>query len=289
MAVSIVFFFPPSLLWTLGLIAGSFLAGGCVAGWGFFLKSSTPENERIKTVADLLILSNFLMILCNIVAIHISPLVGLVLSMLMLLGAFLLALKLPADNNVESSDSAEPEKNYISIKWTIMFLCLFIVVITINSGLMYQVVSPAFAHLESLTSWYWALPYIIAIYIMRNLPGTVSRTYILYAAIAMIGLSFIGFMILGRSVASYITVNTLMLGAFGVYDLFWWSILGEMLDFHKNPAQVFGFGLSANVLGILVGGMIGKAILSADMNSPNPHPAGAYCSLCDACSSASFT
>ena len=54
-------------------------------------------------------------------------------------------------------------------------LCLFVVVITINSGLMYQVLTPAFSHLEWLTSWYWAIPYIVALYIMKNLPRKTSR------------------------------------------------------------------------------------------------------------------
>lgn len=72
-AVSIMFFFPPSVFWTVGLIVGSFLAGGCVAAWAFYLKSSTPKNERIKTVADMLILSNILMVLLNMAAIHLSP------------------------------------------------------------------------------------------------------------------------------------------------------------------------------------------------------------------------
>jgi DNA-binding CsgD family transcriptional regulator len=97
-----------------------------------------------------------------------------------------------------------------------------------------------------------------------------NRAYILYVAIAMIGLSFIGFMSLGRGAASYLMVNTLMLGACGVYDLFWWSILGEMLEFHKNPAKVLGIGLSANVLGVLLGGLIGKAITSSNMHFPEP-------------------
>lgn len=97
-ALSVIFFFPPSLLWTFGLIAGSFVAGGCVAAWGFCLKSGTPKNQRIKTVADMLILSNILMILCNMAAIHLSPRIGLALAMLMLLAAFVFALKLPADD-----------------------------------------------------------------------------------------------------------------------------------------------------------------------------------------------
>ncbi len=188
------------------------------------------------------------------------------------LGAFVFALRLPVndDNDTVPSALSKQKENSISIVGLLAFLCLFIVVITINSGLMYQVVNPAFAHLEGLTSWYWAVPYIAALFVMRNLPRRMNRAYILYVAIAMIGLSFIGFMSLGRGVASYLVVNTLMLGACGVYDLFWWSILGEMLEFHKNPAKILGIGLSANVLGVLLGGLIGKAITSANIHSPNP-------------------
>jgi DNA-binding CsgD family transcriptional regulator len=269
-AVSVIFFFPLSVFWTVGIIASSFLAGGCVAAWAFYLKSGTPKNKRIKTVADMLILSNALMILCNMTAIHISGHVGLALSMLMLLFAFAFALKLPVDHDAASPASSERNENPVSIAKLLVFLCLFIAIITINSGLMYQMVNPAFAHLEWLTSWYWALPYIAAIFVMRNLPRQINRAYILYVAIAMIGLSFIGFISLGRGSVSYLVVNTLMLGACGVYDLFWWSILGEMLELHKNPAKILGIGLSANVLGVLLGGLIGKAGTSASIHVPDP-------------------
>jgi DNA-binding CsgD family transcriptional regulator len=269
-AISVVFFFPPSVFWMVGIIAGSFLTGGCVAAWAFYLKSGTPKNERIKTAADMLILSNVLMILCNMAAVHLSPHVALALSMLMLLCAFAFALKLPGDHDAASPTSPERKENPASITNLLVFLCLFIAIITINSGLMYQVINPAFAHLEWLTSWYWALPYIAALFVMRNLPRRMNRTYILYVAIAMIGLSFVGFMGLGRGAASYLAINTLMLGAFGVYDLFWWSILGEMLELHKNPAKILGMGLSANVMGVLLGGLIGNAVISSNIHSPNP-------------------
>jgi DNA-binding CsgD family transcriptional regulator len=268
--VSVIFFFPPSVFWTAGIIAGSFLSGCCVAAWAFYLISGTPKNERIKTIADMLILSNILMILCNMAAIHLSPQIGLALAMFMLLGAFIFALKLPADDSTVSPTHSEQRENPLGIARLLVFLCLFIVIITINSGLMYQVVNPAFMHLEGLSSWYWAVPYIVALFVMRNLPRRMSRAYILYVAIAMIGLSFIGFMSLGRGVASYLLVNTLMLGACGVYDLFWWSILGEMLELHKNPTKILGIGLSANVLGVLLGCLIGSAIKSSNIHSPNP-------------------
>ena len=269
-AVSVIFFFPPSVFWTAGIISGSFLAGSCVAAWAFYLKSGTPKNERIKTVADMLILSNVLMILCNMAAIHLSPQIGLILAMFMLLCAFAFALKLPADRDDVFPASSGQKENPVGIARLLVFLCLFIVVITINSGLMYQVINPAFAHLEWLISWYWAVPYIAALFVMRNLPRRINRTYILYVAIAMIGLSFIGFMSLDHGAAGYLVVNTLMLGACGVYDLFWWSILGEMLELYENPAKILGIGLSANVLGVLLGGLIGKGVTSANIHVPDP-------------------
>jgi DNA-binding CsgD family transcriptional regulator len=254
---SAAFFFPPPVFWYIGVIASSFLAGGCVAAWGFYFRCSTPRTERIRTAADLLIWSNILIIFLNTAAIHLSPQAGLALGMLMLVIAFLFALRLP--ESPESALPAEAEHGKSAhFAGLLAFLCLFIMVITINSGLMYQVITPAFAHLEWLTSWYWLIPYIIALLLMRNLSHRINRTYLLYAAIGMSGFSFICFVSFDRSPASYLGTNTLMMSALGIYDLFWWTILGELLDFHKNPARILGIGLAANVLGILLGGIIGS-------------------------------
>ncbi len=275
-AASGVFFRPPSFLWTAALILAAFLVGCCVAAWGFYFKGCTPKDERIKTMADGLIFSNILMIALNMVAIHISPHVGLGFSMLMLAAAFLFALRLPKEEASEPPASGQGEISVGKVG-PLAFLCLFVVVITINSGLMYQVQGPAFAHLEWLTSWYWAAPYIAALFIMRNLPQKINRSYILYVAIAMIGFSFIAFLLLGRSWADYLVVNTLMLGACGVYDLFWWSILGEMLELDKNPAKIMGVGLSANVLGVLLGGLIGNEVAGGQSQNPTLLALGVVC------------
>jgi len=258
-----VLFYPPSHLWMAALLIASFLVGCCVAAWGFYFKGSTPKDERMKVMADNLIFSNLLMILLNLAAIHISPQIGLGFSIAVLTAAFLFALKLPNEDTLKTPAAAPvsgQEEISVSVASPLMFLCLFIVVITVNSGLMYQVVNPAFAHMKFLTSWYWAVPYIAALFIMRNLPRKTNREYILYLAIAMIGFSFIIFLLLGRSWMDYLLVNTLLLGACGIYDLFWWSILGEMLEHHANPARIIGLGLAANVLGVLLGGLIGNAI-----------------------------
>jgi len=258
------FFFIPSFIWNISLWALSFLAGGCVAAWGFYLKAFTPTKQRIKTTADGLIYSNILMILMNTVAIQLSPTGGLAMLLFILAAALFFVARLPESAPAYKQPSAKEESKPVSPFKPLAFLCLFIIVITINSGLMYQVINPAFAHHEWLVSWYWAVPYVFALYVMKNLPARTSRAYILYVGIAMIGFAFIAFMALDRSVASYLVVDTLMLGACGVYDLFWWSILGEMLDFGKNPARILGVGLAANVLGVLLGGMIGNEIIASD-------------------------
>ncbi len=262
-------FFPPSIIWRVILVSSSFWAGGCVAAWGFYFKSGTPSNERIKTAADVLIYSNMLMIFVNMTAIHLSPYAGLGLSMFMLGGAFLFVVRLPALAQAVPEPRPGQGKKRAHVAKPLVFLCLFIVIITFNSGLMYQVLNPAYAHHQWLVSWYWAVPYIVVLYVMKNLPGRTNRSYILYIAIAMIGFSFISFMTFDRSAASYLLVNTLMLGACGVYDLFWWSILGEMLDLDKNPAKILGAGLSANVLGVLLGGLTGSFITAAEIPGHN--------------------
>jgi len=145
-----------------------------------------------------------------------------------------------------------------------LVLFLFVTIITIDSGLMYQVINPAFEHLTGLVSWYWAVPYIVALAFMRNLSpkNRLQRSLFLYVGMGMIIAAFITFMLLGRGAVDYLVVDTLMLGACGIFDLFWWSIIGEALDYSQNPARMFGVGLSANVLGVLCGDVLGVVIIS---------------------------
>ena len=255
------FFFAPSYLWMSGLIVSGYFSGCAVAAWGFFLRAFTPKNERIKSCADVLIYSNLLMIAVNVFAMNRSPFIGLSLSMLCLVIGIAFIWMLPLGQENEQNKTFK-NKTHGGIKNQLILLCFFVFIITINSGLMYQVINPAFEHLTGLASWYWAAPYIVALAIMRNLPMKAKRSRILYIGMAMIIGAFISFMLLGRNTSDYLTVDTLMLGACGIFDLFWWSILGEMLDYSDNPAQTFGIGLSANVFGILCGGVLGMAVTS---------------------------
>lgn len=259
--MTVPFFFAPSALWAIGLIVSGFASGFAVASWGHLLKAFTPRTQRIKSCADVLIYSNIIMILVNVTAVSLSPLIGLALSMLCLVAGMAFISALPDDT--KDGRWEEPVSDPSGdMKRALMMLCLFVFIITINSGLMYQVINPGFQHLTGLVSWYWAVPYIVALIVMRNLPVEAKRSSILYVGMAMIVGAFISFMLLGRDVSDYLIVDTLMLGACGIFDLFWWSIIGEMLDYTENPVKVFGIGLSSNVLGVLCGGVVGMAVTS---------------------------
>ena len=266
LVTTIPFFFSPSYLWLIGLIISAYFSGCAVAAWGFFLRAFTPKNERIKSCADVLIYTNLLMIAVNVVAMNCSPYIGLSLSMLCLGIGIVLIWMVPVQQENKRSKTING-KAHGRIKSPLLLLCLFVFIITINSGLMYQVINPAFEHLTGLASWYWAVPYIVALTIMRNLPMKVKRSRILYIGMAMIMGAFISFMLLQRKATDYLIVDTLMLGACGIFDLFWWSILGEMLDYSDNPALTFGIGLSANVFGVLCGGVLGMAVTSIGLPS----------------------
>ena len=260
------FFFAPSYLWMSGLIVSGYFSGCAVAAWGFFLRAFTPKNERIKSCADVLIYSNLLMIAVNVVAMNRSPFIGLSLAMLFLVTGIAFIWMLPLEQENEQNKTFK-NKTHGGIKNPLILLCLFVFIITINSGLMYQVINPAFEHLTGLVSWYWAVPYIVALAIMRNLPMKAKRSRILYIGMAMIIGAFISFMLLGRKTSDYLIVDALMLGACGIFDLFWWSILGEMLDYRDNPTHTFGIGLSANVFGVLCGGVLGMTVTSIGLPS----------------------
>ncbi len=76
--------FSSPALWMGGLIVSGYFSGCAVAARGFFLRTFTPKNERMKSCADVLIYSNLLMIAVNVIAMNRSAFIGLSLSMLCL-------------------------------------------------------------------------------------------------------------------------------------------------------------------------------------------------------------
>ncbi|MDW7662581.1 MAG: LuxR C-terminal-related transcriptional regulator [Bacillota bacterium] len=264
---TIVFFWSYTILWDIVLIAVSFVAGLYVASWGHLCKAYTTPQNRVVVIAFALIYSNVLMLLINVSAVNISLYLGLVFAILCLLISLFLFSRAPLPLEVAPIILKSDPK---TVRRVIRVLYLFIMILTITAGLMYEVINPMFAHHTSFVSWYWAVPYIVAILFLVRTTSKVNKAYVLYIAIALIGFSFLSFMILNQSLGSYFIVNSMMMFAFGVCDLFWWSIIGELFDYVENPAHLMGVCLSANILGIMVGGALGRSFVSMEwIDSPS--------------------
>jgi hypothetical protein len=137
--------------------------------------SSSPYAWNIPILqGDIIYPTNLLMIAVNVVAMNRSPFIGLSLAMLCLVIGIAFIWMLPVGQENEENKTFK-NKTHGSIKNPLILLCLFVFIITINSGLMYQVINPAFEHLTGLVSWYWAVPYIVALAIVRNLPMKANR------------------------------------------------------------------------------------------------------------------
>lgn len=236
-------------------------SGITVACWGDLYKYAISPKYRMKSIAKALILANLLMIAASLAAYYISCYVSIAIIIAYLVIAFVVAMVTNWNDNIKEK---EPVK--MKIGRPVFYLVVFVFIITIVSGFMYSIVNPAFSNISYLTSWFWAVPYIIAIMVMGALSKGKSKTIYLYVAIAMIGIGFVLFMLLNSSVFTYIVVDIFLLFAAGLLDLFWVSVIGECLSFYKNPVRLFGIGLAANELGVMVGGLISGYIIAMEID-----------------------
>ncbi len=252
-----LFCIPSYWVWIISLMVCSVAAGACIAACGHFFKLSTNPGRRFSAAVEVIITISVLKLIINLVTLYMSLYAGIVLSVFVLGVSFIFARRLPNEQNPVPARRPENKKKVIQ---ALVLLCLFISVTTIDFGIMIQTIVPQYRHIDWLTSWYWLLPYICAALIMKRLPNSVDRGSMLYIAIGLIGFAFILFLLLQKTIGSYLIVFTLMMGAWAVYDVFWWSMLGEMLDIQKNAALILGFGFCANVLGVLNGKEIGYSV-----------------------------
>ena len=221
-----LFLIPQTLIRTIvmGLVAG--LSGLAVACWGSFYKYCVPAMQRLKTMADTLILANVLMIIAGIVSTFVSAIEGFILVLCYLMIAVYFLWKGKGTEPIEEAkcqlgardDSIRELRS--SMRKAMSLFVLFIIVITINSGLMYGVVQTEYQSLELLVSWYWPVPYILTLFIMRNVASAKSSSVYIYVAIGMIVVGFVAFMFFDISNISYLIIDSLLLGASGILDLF---------------------------------------------------------------------
>ncbi|MEM5768997.1 MAG: LuxR C-terminal-related transcriptional regulator [Bacillota bacterium] len=256
MLCTAVFLFPVYELWVVSLFACSAASGACIASCGYFLRGSTVAGQRFRVVANIIVIISVMKLLINGLVLYVSANAGVILLTAVLGTAWYFSFHLHKFHEGEFPHPSYDRKRFAQ---ALLLLCLFISISTIDFGIMILTIMPAYQHISWLSSWYWLLPYVGAALAMKRIPALVERNNMLFIALGMIGLGFILFLVLGQSLIGYLVVFTLMMGAWAMFDVFWWSMLGEMLDMHKNAAIVLGLGFCANAMGVLHGKQIAHA------------------------------
>lgn len=246
-----------SLVGSAVILAVAIASGIAVACWGSFYQGCFNDSERFKGMADALILANVLMMIAGLTATYISAIAGFALTIGYLVLALIVLIRTDFGEEAEY-DAGIPDLN---LRGTIGLFFLFIVVITIDSGLMYGVFNCEYASMTQLTAWYWVVPYIVALLTMRTISSGKSGNVYIYIAIVMMIFGFILNTKLPINAPNYIIIDSLLLGASGILDLFWASIVGSSFKYIKNPVRMLSIGWSANVCGVLIGGIFSRYII----------------------------
>ena len=269
-----LFYFKSYWIWGISLLVCSAAAGACIAAFGHFFKGCTVPGQRFKTAATLLIHITVLKLLNNMISMFVSVYAGFAFLAIMLGVAWYLTWKLPDKLNTDIAKHQISRKEGIK---ALILLFMFIFIIAIDFGIMIQTINPKYTGMEWLTSWYGILPYVLVVTIIRWFSKSVDLSGLLYIAIGMIGLGFILFLVFDYSAVSYLIVTTLMMGAWAVYDVFWWSMLGELLDMADNASIIMGIGFSALMLGVLCGKTIADSTLTISNQGISVFPLAVIC------------
>lgn len=264
LAGSLMVSITPVVYWVYLLPVLSLMAGMFVTGYGHFIKGYVDVKDRTTFVADALIYSNVVLMAAHILTTFVAPMVGFAFIILVVVINFVLFIRIPMETPekqmriLSSSSEMDPKTKFRIYS----VFCLFIFIITLNSGIMFQVIYPYFFEYESIASVYTNIPYIVTLFVLSRAYGRINKAYMLYVGLVFWGLSFMLFALAPWTMGVYLLVNTVMLSACGIFDLFWWSIMGDLFEFTENPASTFGLGLSMNVFGVWIGGILGNTIMA---------------------------
>jgi len=237
----------------------AFVTGLIISSNAFFIRNFVPIEERTKMVSDILIWGNIILIASALFAMNIHPMIAFSFIQVLMFIALYTVLKMDIEVGVQIE--FDEEKNDVTVFKKLWIFFLFIFIITINSGIMFQVIYPYFSDFTELVSLYTNIPYIAAIFILSRFYKK-NKFYFLYVGLALWGMTFIIFAFANQTPLSFVLICTLMLFSAGIFDLFWWGVMATHMDHLKNPARLFGVGLSINVFGVWVGGLIGNYMMN---------------------------
>lgn len=261
--ISSIFFylFDLSRLWYLVIFITGLSSGLTLISFAYVFQSVNVKNRQKVIIYSLIVSNALLAFVC-----FVDCVVSLKLAYLILL-AFLILARIILPKDTQAKIKTENDTFFRQHKLIFLKLWVFVFAVTIISGLMYAVIHPGYRHIKFFEAT-WVFPYILVLFIMSKRTQPLKVKY-LYASVFMMLFSFLLLLLLKNTLFAYILVNGMLLFALGILDFFWWTIMSLLLEKTKSPERVFSFILSANVLGILVGEVMGVFIFKYQLSQSN--------------------
>ena len=253
---------PPDVAPFLFALSGA-SSGVFIVAWSVPFSLQVSPAFRIQVMAAIIAVANIVYIAVKLSLIFSMPGLGNTISMVSLIAATAVVLLLntaPGDTTKQTSSPVKLPAVLIGI------LCATIFLLYINGGFMYLVLYPSSP--ESLT-WlpiFRDLVYLSTLITMAISGARIDRMVPVYLSASLMILAFAFYSLFGSSTVGWISAEVLCQSSMALLDLFLWTVLGDIAFTYKRPYTVFGWGLSANVAGILAGGFIGGLLIRLNEN-----------------------
>ncbi|GAB6106638.1 LuxR C-terminal-related transcriptional regulator [Fusibacter bizertensis] len=248
-----VFMMLPSNFAFIALMFLALISGFFISAWGFFYFYNTPKDERGKAIADLLIIGNIILIIIGALSGLISPWVGMFFCILALLICLVMCLKMTIVDTKAIKDVKASDNRQSTFQLPFALFLGFIFLISLTSGIMFQVVNPYFSYLGFLSGFYTNVPYIVGLFILRMMPKSMNKNFTLYLGMSILGIAYMFFAFLPVGLVKFFFVITPMMVAYSIFDYFWGRLMGDLCLYGKTPSYVVGLSLGFNVLGVFCG------------------------------------
>lgn len=246
------------------IVLVSFFSGLSVACWAAYYKEYSLPEDRMQVIVQSVLIANILMVIAGLIATYLSVIAGFIIVIIYLVLSLCALLSFRDEQEMElvyeNRKLGQTEIN------TLLIFFLFVTVATIDSGLMYGIINLKYETFSELTSWFWAIPYILAFGIVGMKLKRKNELGFVYAAFCLIGFGFLFNVILPFSAFSYIIIDICLLVAAAIIDLFWVSKIGVSFEYLKNPMRVESIAWAANVCGVLIGSILSSVIVQLGLD-----------------------
>ncbi len=249
-------FFTTQPFWNIIMAVLGVISGFFIINWSHLYINGVSSLIRLKFMAGTMIGAYLVYMTINMSSAFANPNILFWEALGSLVISLWFALHCDFSSIIE-----KPQKEYKVPKPLMVLLCILVLVLFINGGLMYGIIFPTFTGYDLFARLLREPTYIITLVVVLVLAGKNKQTLPIYFGCALLGFAFTAFKLFQTSTAGFILTEVLFQSGMALLDLFLWFILAEIAYVYGRPGLIFGLGLTANVLAVFIGGWTGELLL----------------------------